>query len=131
LIEIVERLLQAEKEVSSQVGDQTADLEEVQPDPPLLSPEDQEQAYTLLASINQRCRLSDVLEEMASQGLSPKVQDLVVTTLLKAIGQQDSLIHLYPLNTRLAGDRYIGHDLLIDPQVSDRARPNLVEVTRV
>src|SRR5687767_3828046 len=79
LVEMVDRLLQAEKEYQAPGQNTESDVEAVDPEPPFLNQEDQVQAEAMLASILQPCRLTEVLAEMAAQGLMPKVQDLVVT----------------------------------------------------
>jgi hypothetical protein len=52
---------------------------------------------------------------MAAQGLTPKVQDLVVTTLLKTIGQTDFPLRVSSAKTKLTSMRYYGDELVIEP----------------
>lgn len=115
LVEMVDRLLQAEKEHHAPSGDTESDLEGVEPEPPFLNAEALTQAETMLSSISEPCRLADVLAEMIAQGLTPKVQDLVVTTLLKSIGQADSLLRVSSADAQLISAHYAGDDLEIEP----------------
>jgi hypothetical protein len=115
LVEIVDRLLQPEKEHHGQIGDADGDLEGVEPEPPFLSEDEQAQASAMLASITEPCRLTDVLTEMSTQGLTPKVRDLVVTELLKAIGETNRPLQVRGTGTRLSFDDYSGEELAIEP----------------
>jgi hypothetical protein len=129
LLEIVERLLQAEKEHRGASGDSEADLEAIDPEPPFLSAEEQAQAESMLASISQPCRLTDILTEMGTQGLAPKVQDLVVTTLLKMIGQVDTSLRVLSADEKLSAQEYGGHDLIIEPLTASTPHPKTQAVT--
>lgn len=123
LVEMVDRLLQAEREPHARTEDADSDLEAVAPEPPFLSVEDEAQANAMLESIREPCRLTDVLEEMAAQGLTPKARDRVVTDLLKAIGQADLPLRVSPNGGKLASAEYAGDELMIEPQTSTAPRP--------
>jgi len=115
LVEIVDRLLQPEKEHHADTGDVESDLEEVEPEPPFLSTEERAQAEAMLVSIKEPCLLTDVLKEMATQGLKPKVRDLVVTELLKIVGTRESPLRVCGAGSKLSFDGYSGHELTIEP----------------
>jgi len=122
LVEMVDRLLQAEKEHHAPTEDIEADLETVEAEAPFLTADSMAQAEAMLTSISEPCRLTDVLAEMVTQGLTSKVQDLVVTTLLKSIGQPDSPLRVSSSNTQLISVRYAGDDLEIEPITIDSGR---------
>jgi len=64
LIEIVDRLLQPEKEQHAPAGDADTDLDGVDPEPPFLSPDELAQAEAMLMSVTEPCQLADILKEM-------------------------------------------------------------------
>ncbi|MCI0536370.1 MAG: hypothetical protein L0Z50_14205 [Verrucomicrobiales bacterium] len=115
LVEMVDRLLQAEKQHHAPASDADSNLEAVEPQPPFLSIEQEAQAKAMLESIAGPCLLTEVLEEMASQGLALKVQDLVVTHLLRSIGQADSSLRVLANGGKLVSDGYAGDELAIEP----------------
>lgn len=114
LLEIVDRLLQPEKERHVPIGDADGDLDGVEPEPPFLDADDFAQAEAMLISINEPCLLTDVLKEMSTQGLKPKVRDLVVTELLKICGTPESRLRVQGTGRKLAFDGYIGDELAIE-----------------
>jgi hypothetical protein len=120
LVEMVDRLLQPEKEHHAPTGDADSDLEGVEPEPPFLNVDELAQAEAMLASINEPCRLTDVLQEMSAQGLTPKVRDLVVTELLKSVGAPETHLQVRRAGSKLAFDGYLGDELTIEvlPAVS-------------
>jgi hypothetical protein len=123
LVEMVDRLLQAEREQHTRTEDSDSDLEAVAPEPSFLSAEDEAQANAMLESISKPCLLTDVLEEMAVQGLTQKARDRVVTDLLKAIGQADSPLRVSPNGGKLDSAQYAGDELMIEPMTSPAPRP--------
>ena len=114
LVEMVDRLLQPEKEHHTATGDAESDLEGVEPEPPFLNTDELSQAEAMLMSINQPCLLTDVLQEMSTQGLKPKVRDLVVTELLKSVGTLESRLRVLGTGRKLAFDGYTGDELAIE-----------------
>jgi hypothetical protein len=114
LVEMVDRLLQPEKEHHAPTGDADGDLEGIEPEPPFLVAEDFAQAEAMLTSINEPCLLTEVLREMSTQGLKPKVRDLVVTELLKIAGTSESRLHVLRTGRKLAFDGYTGDELTIE-----------------
>ena len=76
----------------------------------------------MLASIMEPCLLTEVLKEMDTQGLKPKVRDLVVTELLKTIGEPESLLRVRGAGTKLSYDGYSGDELAIEPQRTSSSR---------
>jgi hypothetical protein len=115
LVEIIERLLRPERERSDEETDAEENLQELQADPLFLSAEEEAEADGLLASVVNPCTLSDLLDEMAAQGRSLKMRDLVVTTLLKSIGAPDAGIRVIAGATNLSSDFYTGTELIIAP----------------
>ena len=114
LVEMVDRLLQPEKDHYTPTGDADGDLEGVEPDPPFLNADDLAQAEAMLTSINEPCLLTDVLKEMSTQGLKPKVRDLVVTELLKIAGTPASRLRVLGTGRKLVFDGYTGDELAIE-----------------
>ena len=114
LVEIIDRLLQPEKEQHAPAGDADTDLDGVDPEPPFLSPDELAQAEAMLMSVTEPCQLTDILKEMATQGLKPKVRDLVVTELLKTIGASDSRLQVTGTGRKLSFDGYWGDELAIE-----------------
>lgn len=131
LFEMVDRLLQPEKAHHAPTGDADSDLEGVEPEPPFLSADELSQAEAMLMSINQQCRLTDVLNEMATQGLKPKVRDLVVTELLKSIGTPESHLKVRRAGPKLSFDGYLGDELAIEvlPEVAAARLPQTQTAT--
>jgi hypothetical protein len=125
LVEMVDRLLQPEKEHHQPIGDADSDLTGVEPEPPFLNADEFAQAEAMLTSINEPCFLTDVLKEMSTQGLKPKVRDLVVTELLKISGTPKSRLRVLGTGRKLAFDDYTGDELAIEllPTVS-ASRPS-------
>lgn len=115
LVEIVERLMQAEQERHEPDTDREGDLIEAEIEPPFLNPEVLAAAETFLGSISRPCELSDVLGEMAAQGLEDKTQDLVVTTLLKSVGVPDCPLRVASTGRKIDTPRYAGDELAIIP----------------
>lgn len=118
LVEMIDRLLQAEREQHAPPEDSNNDLDVVEPEPAFLSVEDEAQARAMLKSITEPCLLTDVLNEMGAQGLSAKARDRVVTDLLKAIGQTESLLQVRASGATLTSADYAGDDLAIAPLTS-------------
>lgn len=114
LVEMVDRLLQPEKEHHAPTGDADGDLKGIEPEPPFLNAEDFAQAEAMLTSINEPCLLTDVLKEMSTQGLKPKVRDLVVTELLKIAGTPESRLRVLGTGRKLIFDGYTGDELAIE-----------------
>lgn len=114
LIEMVDRLLQAERQ-REDVPEEESSLEQIDSEPPFVSELEQIQAETMLSSIRHRCELAEILDEMETEGLSLKAQDLVITTLLKSMGRGDSPLRVLKSNSRLQTELYSGDDLVIEP----------------
>jgi hypothetical protein len=120
LVELVDRLLRPEREHTVEESDTEENFEELQADAPFLSQEEHDEAGEIIASIANRCALRDLLEEMAAEGRSRKIQDFVVTTLLKSVGDAGSSIHVRANGSQLRSCAYAGDDLLIEPSTLAR-----------
>jgi len=70
-------------------------------------------------SIANPCTLSLLLYEMAAQGRALRIQDLVVTTLLKAIGDPDTTVRVTASEGRLNVGHYAGSELMLEPKKSE------------
>jgi hypothetical protein len=119
LVEVVDRLLRPEREHREEVSDNEEHFEELQADSDFLSEEEEVEAGDLIASIANPCTLSELLDEMAAQGRSLRVQDLVVTTLLKTIGDPDRAIRVTASEGRLNAVHYAGMELMLQPGKSE------------
>jgi hypothetical protein len=115
LVEIIERLLRPEREHSNEETDTEENFQELQAEPLFLSAEEEAEAEEVLASVANQCTLSDLLDEMAAQGRSLKMRDLVVTTLLKSIGDPNAGICVTAGDTKVNSDLYKGAELIIAP----------------
>lgn len=115
LVEIVERLLRPERESSSEEIDIEDNFQELPSEPAFLTAEEESEAEQVLASISNSCTLTDLLDELASQGRSLKLRDLVVTTLLKSLGDPDSKIQVRARQEKVENDLYRGSQLLLEP----------------
>lgn len=116
LVEIVERLLRPERECSTDETEYEDNLQELHPEPAFLTAEEESEAEEVLESIANPCSLSELLDELASQGRSLKLQDLVITTLLKSIGDPDSALSVTTSKTKLENELYKGSELAIEPR---------------
>jgi hypothetical protein len=116
LVEIVERLLRPEREGSNDATDFEDNFQEVHPEAAFLTAEEESEAEQVLASIANPCTLSDLLDELASQGRSLKLRDLIITTLLKSVGDPDSAVRVTRGNAKLESDLYAGSELTIEPR---------------
>jgi hypothetical protein len=116
LVEIVERLLRPERESSYEEIDSEDNFQELPSEPAFLTAEEESEAEQVLASIANPCTLTDLLDELASQGRSLKLRDLVVTTLLKNLGDPDSRVRVTAGPTKVENDLYIGSQLLLEPR---------------
>lgn len=113
LVEIVDRLLHPEREYREEVLDSEEHFEELQTAASFLSEQEESEAEEMIASIANQCTLSDLLDEMAAQGRSLRVQDLVVTTLLKAIADTDTIVGVTAIEGRLKAIHYAGAELML------------------
>jgi hypothetical protein len=116
LVEIVERLLRPERESANEETDFEDNFRELPSEPAFLTAEEQSEAEQVLASIVNSCTLSDLLDELASQGRSLKLRDLVVTSLLKSLGDPDSTVRVTAGEKKIESDLYIGSQLVLEPQ---------------
>lgn len=116
LVEIVERLLRPERESSNDETDSENDFLELPSEPAFLTAEEESEAEQILASIANPCTLSELLDELASQGRSLKLRDLVVTTLLKSLGAPDSRLRVRAGEVKIESDLYTGSQLFLEPQ---------------
>lgn len=119
LVEVVDRLLRPEREHRGEISDCDELFEEIQAELPFLSMEEEAQAEEIIASIKRPCSLNELLNEMAAQGRSLRVQDLVVTNLLKSLGNAESFVSATPSDTRLKSIYYTGTDLLLRPMKAE------------
>lgn len=116
LVEIVERLLRPEREFSNEETDIENNFQELPSPAAFLSREEESEAEQVLDSIAIRCTLSELLEELASQGRSLKLRDLVVTTLLKSLADRNSRIRVTTGPEKIESDLYTGSQLILEPQ---------------
>ena len=113
LIEMVDRLLRPESERREEAVDHPIDLEDAYRGAPFLSEEELNVAEQFLESITRECRLTDVINEMGAQGIGRKVQDVVVTNLLKSAGTEGSRLRVARGDGAIVSDSYSGDDLRI------------------
>jgi hypothetical protein len=116
LLEIVERLLRPEREPSNRDTDIESNFQEVPSEPAFLSAEEDSEAEQVLASIASPCTLSELLDELGSQGRSLKLRDLIVTTLLKSVGDASSRVRVTAGDKRIESDLYIGSEMFLEPR---------------
>ncbi len=119
LVEIVDRLLHPEREYREDASDSEGHFEELQAASPFLSEQEEAEAEEMITSIANPCTLSLLLYEMAAQGRSLRVQDLVVTSLLKAIGDSDTTVRVTASEGRLNVGHYAGAELMLEPKKSE------------
>lgn len=118
LVEIVDRLLHPEREYREEISDSEEHFEELH-DSSFLSEREESEATEIIASIANQCTLTELLDEMAAQGRSLRVQDVVVTTLLKAIGDPGNAVHVSGSEKRLNALHYTGAELMLGPRASE------------
>lgn len=114
LVEMVERLLRPERECPNTETDSEDRLRDLPSQPAFLTAEDESEAEQILASITNPCALSDLLDELASQGRSLKLRDLIVTTLLKSVGDPNSRVRVTAGQAKIESDLYIGSELTLE-----------------
>lgn len=115
LLELVDRLLRPEREYVVDTSDSEGNFEELQPERPFLTEEEQAEGEEIISSIQNPCSLTDLLDEMNAQGRTPKVQDLVVTALVKSLGDPHPKISVRAVDAEVRSERYGGAELFLDP----------------